>query len=122
MPFSAPELDLDVQAKSVRVTDETISVDLEDGRSIAVPTAWYPRLKHATAAERDAYEIGPYGVEWPGVEADFSVRGLRLGHKSGESRESFKFWLDARKKGRKTSFQDFMKQHRARKVQKRKRR
>lgn len=102
--------DLDApQATSVRVDDETITVDLEDGRTIAVPTEWYPRLLHATRAERAEYEIDDVGVRWPDVDADFSIRGLLLGRKSGESPESFKFWLDARRKGRKVTLQDYIK-------------
>lgn len=109
----ANELELDVRATSVKVTDDTITVDLEDGRSIVVPTTWFPRLKHATTKERANYEIDPYGVSWPDVEADFSIRGLLLGHKSGEAPQSFKFWLDNRKKGRNVTFTDYVKQRRA---------
>src|SRR5437868_12399081 len=94
MTFSANELDLDVRATGVAVTDETITVALDDGRTIVVPTSWYPRLKHASRAERENYEFDGYGVSWPEIEADFSIRGLLLGRKSGESPESFKFWLD----------------------------
>jgi uncharacterized protein DUF2442 len=108
----AHNLDQTVRATSVDVSDEMISVDLEDGRTISVPTAWYPRLLHATAAERKRYQIDSVGVTWPDIEADFSIRGLLLGNKSGESQASFKFWLDARRKGKKTSFDDFLKSRR----------
>jgi len=104
----AAEIEEGVKATSVEVTDETITVHLEDGRSISVPTQWYPRLAHATPAERANYEIDSVGVVWPDVEADFSIRGLLLGRKSGESPASLKFWLDARKKGRKVTFEDFL--------------
>src|SRR5438309_11308510 len=110
MRSSATELDLDVRATAVKVTDETITVDLEDGRTVSVPTAWYPRLKHATKAERANYEIMVSGIIWENIDADFSIRGILLGRKSGESRESFKFWLDNRKKGRKVTFEDYVKQ------------
>jgi hypothetical protein len=116
MPSSVAEAQLDVRATSVKVTDETITVDLEDGRSISVPTAWYPRLKHATARERANYEMEAYGVSWPDVEADFSVRGLLLGRKSGESRESLKFWLDNRRRGRSVTFEDYMKHRRVKRA------
>ena|SRR5688572_8812007 len=112
MPSSVNELELDVAATGVTVTDDTITVELEDGRAISVPTSWYPRLKHATAAERKNYELHAYGVSWPDVEADFSIRGLLLGRKSGESRESFKFWLDNRRKRRTVTFEDFVRQRR----------
>lgn len=105
----APELEWTVLATSVRVTDKTITVELDDGRTVTAPTAWYPRLLHATAAERARYEIDSVGVTWPDIDADFSIRGLLLGRKSGESPESFKFWLDARRKGKKVTLADFIK-------------
>jgi Protein of unknown function (DUF2442) len=101
-----------VRATSVRVTDVAITVELEDGRTVTVPTAWYPRLLHATAAERGHYEIDSVGVTWQEIDADFSIRGILLGRKSGESPASFKFWLDARKKGKKVTLQDFVKSRR----------
>lgn len=111
------ETELEVEATDVRVTDETITVDLEDGRTISVPTAWFPRLKHATLKERANYEIWNDGIVWPDIDADFSIQGLLLGRKSGESPESFKFWLDNRKKGRKVTFEDYMKTRRKQKPQ-----
>ena len=112
MPSLVAELGIDVRAPSVEVADDAISVDLEDGRTIVVPTSWYPRLKHATAKERANYEIDLVGVHWPEVDADFSIRGLLLGRKSGESPKSFKFWLDARKRGKKVTLADFVKSQR----------
>ena len=112
MDTSVSQPELDVRATKVVVTDETITVDLEDGRTISVPTVWYPRLKHATARERAHYEIGAFGVEWPDVEADFSIRGLLLGRKSGESPACFEFWLENRKQGRKVTVEQYLKQYR----------
>jgi hypothetical protein len=108
MLSSAAELEVP-RATSVRVDDDAITVELEDGRTIVVPTEWYPRLLHATRAERANCEVDEVGVTWPDVEADFSIRGLLLGRKSGESPDSFGFWLDARKKGRKATVQEFLK-------------
>jgi len=115
----AHNLEQTVRATSVDVTDEMISVELEDGRTISVPTAWYPRLLQSTPAERKKYEIDSVGVTWPDIEADFSIRGLLLGNKSGESQASFKFWLDARRKGKRVSFDDFLKSRKARRGKKR---
>jgi hypothetical protein len=113
MSSSATELELGTaRATSVDVRDETITVDLEDGRTIVVPTEWYPRLLHATATERANYEIDGAGVTWPELDADFSIRGLLLGRKSGESPASFKFWLDARRRGKKATLRDFVKSKR----------
>jgi hypothetical protein len=41
----------------VTITDDTLSVDLADGRSMAVPIAWYPRLLHGTPKERNDWRI-----------------------------------------------------------------
>jgi hypothetical protein len=113
MASLAVELEQTVRASAVDVSDETIAVELEDGRTIIAPTKWYPRLLHATPAERANYEIDSVGIIWPDIDADFSIRGLLLGRKSGESSESFKFWLDARKKGKKVTLEDFMKWRRS---------
>ena len=65
----------------VRVTDDTISVDLYDGRTITVPLAWYPRLLHATPEQRANWRIAGagYGIHWPDVDEDLSVQGLLQG-------------------------------------------
>ncbi len=65
----------------VRVTDDTISVDLFDGRMITVPLAWYPRLLHATPAQRANWRIAGagYGIHWPEVDEDLSAQGLLQG-------------------------------------------
>lgn len=106
------ELEEPITATSVRVTDETITVELADGRTISVPTAWYPRLLHATAKERANYEIDVAGISWPDVEADFSIKGILLGRKSGENPECFKFWLDNRRKGRRVTVEQWLEQKR----------
>ena len=108
MTSLAGEIDESVRATSVQVTDDTIAVELEDGRTVSVPTSWYPRLLHATPDERANYEIDSVGVTWPDVEADFSIRGILLGRKSGESAESFKFWLDNLKKGRRVTVEQWL--------------
>ena len=65
----------------VRVTEDTISVDLYDGRTITVPLAWYPRLLHATPEQRANWRIAGagYGIHWPDVDEDLSVQGLLQG-------------------------------------------
>lgn len=65
----------------VRVTDDTISVDLYDGRTITVPLAWYPRLLHATPAQRANWSIAGagYGIHWPEVDEDLSAQGFLQG-------------------------------------------
>lgn len=85
-------------AESVTVTEDTLSVDLSDGRTIAVPLAWFPRLLHGTAKERNNWRlIGKgHGIHWPELDEDISVEGLLAGKPSGESHASLKRWLDER--------------------------
>lgn len=83
----------------VMVTDDTVSVDLEDGRTISVPIGWYPRLAHGTPAERANFEISGagYGIHWPDLDEDLGVEGLVLGKRSTEGPTSFEKWLRQRK-------------------------
>ena len=69
------------RVRDVRVTDDTISVDLFDGRTITVPLAWYPRLLHATSEQRANWRIAGagYGIHWPDIDGDLSTRGLLQG-------------------------------------------
>ena len=85
-------------ATAVTVTEDTLVVELADGRSVSVPLAWYPRLLHGTAAERQEWQlIGQgEGMHWPALDEDISVAGLLAGHRSGESQRSFAAWLASR--------------------------
>ncbi len=84
---------------NVVVTDDTLTVDLEDGRTISVPIAWYPRLAQGTPEERAHFEISGagYGIHWPELDEDIGIEGLVLGKKSTESPASFERWLQRRK-------------------------
>ena len=84
---------------SVTVTDDTVSVDLEDGRTIAAPIGWYPRLAHGTPAERTNVQISGagYGMYWPELNEDIGIEGLLVGKQSTESAASFARWLQRRK-------------------------
>jgi hypothetical protein len=86
------------EALTVSLTDDTLSVDLSDGRSISVPIAWFPRLLHSSEQERNNWRlIGKrQGIYWEDVDEDISVEGLLAGRPSGESQESFKKWLAKR--------------------------
>ena len=97
-PFAVVTLTMP-RVVSATVTDDTLSVDLEDGRTIAVPIGWYPRLAFATPTERADFRIGSagYGIHWPGLDEDIGVEGLLLGKKSTESPASFQQWRKARK-------------------------
>jgi hypothetical protein len=83
----------------VTITDDTLSVDMEDGRTLSVPIGLYPRLSHGTPAERANVQISGtgFGFHWPDLDEDIGVEGLLLGKHSAESPESFKQWLQKRK-------------------------
>ena len=85
-------------ATRVQVSDDTLSVDLSDGRTISAPIAWYPRLSHATSEERDHWRFvgNGRGINWPDLDEDISVENLLAGQSSAESQTSFKRWLDDR--------------------------
>ncbi len=85
-------------AENVTITEDTLSVDLSDGRTISVPIAWYPRLLHSSSQELANWRlIGKgHGIHWEEIDEDISVEGLLAGKPSGESQESFKNWLSGR--------------------------
>ena len=74
------------EAERVTVTDDTLTAELSDGRTISVPLAWYPRLIHATPEERGRWELHAAGqhIHWPDLDEDLSVEGLLAGRPSGE--------------------------------------
>jgi hypothetical protein len=86
------------EALDVLLTDDTLSVDLSDGRSISVPIAWFPRLFHSTEQERNNWRLigRGQGIHWEDIDEDISIEGLIAGRPSGESQESFKKWLAKR--------------------------
>ena len=71
----------DERVAGVSFDAERLIVDLMDGRTIAVPLAWYPRLLAATAKQRAEWEVagGGYGIHWPQIDEDLSVEGLLRG-------------------------------------------
>jgi hypothetical protein len=87
------------RAQSLSFSDESLSVDLVDGRTVIVPLVWYPRLWHGSRTERNNYEIfgdGSY-IHWPDLDEDLTVAGLLAGKRSGESPVSLKKWAASRK-------------------------
>jgi hypothetical protein len=88
----------EMKAQNVTVSDDTLAVDLSDGRTISVPLAWFPRLLHGTPEERSNWRfIGDKeGIHWPALDEDISVENLLVGKPSGESQSSFKRWLEKR--------------------------
>ena len=88
------------QAQRVSVTEDTLTVDLIDGRSASVPLGWFPRLVHGTPEERKNWRLigRGEGIHWPDLDEDISVADLLAGIPSGESQSSLKRWLEGRKK------------------------
>jgi hypothetical protein len=86
------------RAQDVTVTEEALTVELSDGRSISAPLAWFPRLMHGTLEERSNWRlIGQgVGIHWPALDEDVSVENLLAGRASGESQRSLKRWLSQR--------------------------
>lgn len=88
----------EVRAQSVQISDDTLTLEIVDGRTISVPLMWYPRLWYGTPQERDHYEIfgdGAY-VHWPDLDEDLTAEGILEGYRSGESPASLKKWLEDR--------------------------
>src|SRR3984957_8869097 len=87
-------------ATRVEVNEDAVSVELADGRTIAAPLAWYPRLAHASAEERGSWRLlgGGRGIHWPALDEDISVANLLAGQPSAECQRSFKKWLAGRAK------------------------
>lgn len=85
-------------AVDVLVTEDTLSVELSDGRTISVPVDWFPRLTHATAAERANWRIigRGEGIHWQDLDEDISVEELLAGKPSRESQASLNKWLSDR--------------------------
>jgi hypothetical protein len=83
-------------AQNLTMSEDSLTVDLIDGRTIIVPLAWYPRLWHGTPEERNNFEIIGNGtlLHWPDLDEDLSVSGILAGRRSGESQQSLKKWLE----------------------------
>lgn len=76
-------LTADVRALRVAVTSEYLTVDLNDGRSISVPLAWYPRLLQGTPEERNNWRLlgKAEGIHWPDLDEDISIENLLRGQR-----------------------------------------
>lgn len=70
---------MSISATDVTFDDETMWVALDDGRTLGVPLAWFPRLLLAKPAERDGFELSPGGIHWDALDEDISIAGLLEG-------------------------------------------
>ena len=91
-------LETEPVAVHVTVTEDKVTVDLADGRSLMVPVGWYPRLMHGSSAERQHWQLlgDGYAIEWPDLDEHIGVEGLLAGRRSGESPQSLARWLASR--------------------------
>lgn len=83
---------------NVTVANEKLIVELADGRSIATPLEWYPRLMHGSPAERQNWQLlgDGYTIEWPDLDEHIGIEGLLAGRHSSESKQSLDRWLATR--------------------------
>ena len=86
-------------AQTISLTEDSLVVDLADGRTITVPLPWFPRLAHGTPVERAKWRLigSGEGIHWPDLDEDISVASLLAGRRSGETQESLRRWLESRK-------------------------
>ncbi|KAA6456853.1 DUF2442 domain-containing protein [Acidobacteria bacterium AB60] len=79
-----------VSATQIRFDEDSMWVDLSDGRVLGVPLAWFPRLLHASSQQREQVRITPRGLHWETLDEDISIAGLLagLGDQSTKSRET----------------------------------
>lgn len=115
MPISTVKIEVP-GATAIIVTEDTLTAELSDGRSISVPLVWYPRLVYATMTERNNWQLRPDGqhIHWPDLDEDISVEGMLAGWPSQESPQSLRQWLAAKKEGRGLTLPDLAAQERQR--------
>jgi Protein of unknown function (DUF2442) len=82
--MSTLEIDVgDIRPVSVTFIADELVVTLADGRKIATPLAWYPRLRDANAAVRGRFELMPMGIHWPDLDEDLGIAGMLRGRPAG---------------------------------------
>ena len=70
---------MDISPTNVHIDENTLWLELQDGRTIGAPLAWFPRLLNATPAERADFELTPLGIHWDTIDEDISIEGLLAG-------------------------------------------
>jgi hypothetical protein len=91
------------EVANVCVTDDSLTVELADGRTISVPILWFPRLAYGTPEERNNFTILRDSIHWPDLDEDIGVSTLLLGRGIGESPHSLQEWLKGRQKAKQTA-------------------
>jgi hypothetical protein len=76
--MSTSVLSSEPRAQSVEVASDALVVRLKDGRTLTVPLAWFPRLRDATEADRNSFELyaDGYAIHWPALDEDISIPAL----------------------------------------------
>ena len=81
-------MDVNISPKSIRFDDDSLWVSLSDGRTIAAPLTWFPRLLQAAPEERVKVELSQGGLHWDALDEDISVAGLLAGQRDLSARGS----------------------------------
>jgi hypothetical protein len=68
-----------ISANALRFDEDSMWVELVDGRTLGIPLAWFPRLLHASPVQRLNYEISAEGLHWEELDEDISIAGLLAG-------------------------------------------
>jgi len=91
-------LESDPAIVNIHIVQDRMIIHLQDERELVIPIDWYPRLLHATDAERQNWELlgDGYAIHWPDLDEHIGVEGLLAGRRSGESEKSFQRWLAER--------------------------
>jgi hypothetical protein len=83
-----------IEPVGITFSNDKMIVELSDGRTLGVPLEWFPRLLDATLAQRENYELSPYGLHWEELDEDISLTGLLAGRgdetKTGRARRMSK--------------------------------
>lgn len=82
--MSTSPIELRPLARTVKVSDDELTVGLADGRVISVPLLWFPRLAQASPEARANWVLlgDGEGIHWPEADEDLSVDGLLAGHRA----------------------------------------
>jgi len=88
----------EARAQRASVDEDSLTIDLTDGRTVTAPLMWYPRLWYGTPEERNHFEIIGDGtiIHWFDLDEDLSIAGILAGRASGEKPQSLKRWLEER--------------------------
>ncbi len=92
-------LEAEPVAVNITISEGAFNIDLADGRRLAIPLEWYPRLLSGSYAERQNWQLlgDGYAIEWPDLDEHIGIEGLLAGRRSGESSQSFGRWLASRR-------------------------